>query len=309
MERKRFIFDKGRKRKFSCVNCGKEGHVYKNCPEPITSFGILAVKKRNLESKTGCIKNIKRKKCSLHENAEEFQESIKPKNKLGELLYLMIQRKDTMGYIDLIRGKYPEDPIQKNKLIKIYLEEMTCEEREKILIDDFEDLWDKIWLNRNYKYYMKDFKEAKIKFLKLDVKELLKSTKCNFFEPEFTFPKGRKNMNEENINCAIREFTEETGYKEHHINIISNEEIEESFIGTNGLPYKHIYYVAEIEPHAPLLPVINDEEIQQIGEVSNCGWFTYKQCMNLIRYYDVEKKNMLTRVNEKLTKKHSTFGI
>ena len=27
-----------------CCNCGKKGHIYKRCKEPVTSFGIIAFK-------------------------------------------------------------------------------------------------------------------------------------------------------------------------------------------------------------------------------------------------------------------------
>jgi 8-oxo-dGTP pyrophosphatase MutT (NUDIX family) len=308
MDKRHYLFEKNKRskrNKFSCANCGKDGHIYRNCEDPITSFGILAVRKKTNHVKTGCIKEINRYRCPLH-SLDSSKESEDETHGVSEILYLMIQRKDTMGYIDLIRGKYPEDPISKKKILKIYLEEMTCDERRRILYESFEELWDKIWLNRNYKFYLTDFKEAKIKFLKLDLLELVNNTTCNFYEPEFTFPKGRKNMNEDNISCAIREFSEETGYKESHITIISNEEIEETFIGTNGLPYKHVYYLAKMNSTAPLFPSINEKEIQQIGEVSNCGWFTYQQCMKLIRSYDVEKKNMLMYVHEKVKKKYFT---
>ena len=55
-----------------CNNCGKLGHVFHNCKKPITSSGIICVKKDK-----------------------------------NELKYLTICRKDTLGYVDFIRGKYP----------------------------------------------------------------------------------------------------------------------------------------------------------------------------------------------------------
>ena len=54
-----------------CNNCGKNGHVYHQCKLPITSIGIVA---------------------------------FRIKDKIPE--YLMIRRKDTLGYVDFMRGKY-----------------------------------------------------------------------------------------------------------------------------------------------------------------------------------------------------------
>ena len=54
-----------------CNNCGKNGHLYHQCKLPITSIGIVAFRMKN--------------------NNPEF---------------LMIRRKDTLGHVDFMRGKY-----------------------------------------------------------------------------------------------------------------------------------------------------------------------------------------------------------
>ena len=56
-----------------CNNCGKYGHIYYQCKLPIISTGIIAFR------------------CSLED---------------GNILYLMICRKDTLGYVDFMRVKY-----------------------------------------------------------------------------------------------------------------------------------------------------------------------------------------------------------
>ena len=56
----------------NCNNCGKYGHNYNQCTVPITSYGVIAFRMN--------------------------------KQKIPE--YLMICRKDTLGYIDFMRGKY-----------------------------------------------------------------------------------------------------------------------------------------------------------------------------------------------------------
>ena len=55
-----------------CNNCGKQGHLYQHCKSPITSIGVIAFKKIENQHK-----------------------------------YLMICRKDSLGYVDFMRGKYP----------------------------------------------------------------------------------------------------------------------------------------------------------------------------------------------------------
>ena len=81
-----------------CGNCGKFGHIYRRCTAPITSLGIICYKK---ESYLG-------------------NELIK---------YLMIQRRDTLGFVEFMRGKYNLDNV--NYIYKLF-EIMTKNERNRI---------------------------------------------------------------------------------------------------------------------------------------------------------------------------------
>ena len=63
-----------------------------------------------------------------------------------EIFFLMIRRKNTYGYIDIIKGKYDIDnSILLNYLVNI----MTITERNDILKYDFKTLWQKMWLHPN----------------------------------------------------------------------------------------------------------------------------------------------------------------
>ena len=54
-----------------CTNCGKIGHNHKNCKNPIISYGIMLFK-----------------------------------YEVDEFKLLLVQRKDSIAYIEFIRGKY-----------------------------------------------------------------------------------------------------------------------------------------------------------------------------------------------------------
>ena len=61
----------------------------------------------------------------------------------------------------------------------------------------------------------------------------------------FHHKKSKININEIKIDCALREFNEETRVlPEHHCIIEDIQPIEEEFIGTNMLKYKHVYYIS-----------------------------------------------------------------
>ncbi|RKP35369.1 hypothetical protein BJ085DRAFT_28179 [Dimargaris cristalligena] len=203
-----------------------------------------------------------------------------------------------MGYIDLLRGKYPDSGNEKFKVLKIYLEEMTCEERMRLSKESFYDMWFGLWSNHSSKLYINEYENAEKRFMKLDIKDLLSKTTCRWTEQEYGFPKGRKNMYESNIDCAKREFREETGYNHHDVKIITDNPREELFVGTNGIQYRHIYYIAEISGKN-VLPRDKIEIIRDGGEIFNVGWFTFDQCLKVIRPYDTAKKRLLEGIHEK----------
>ena len=74
------------------------------------------------------------------------------------------------------------------------------------------------------------------KFLidKYNLKDLIEMSTTNWSEPEWEFPKGRKNIGENDIECAFREFVEETGYTYNNLVLFRNlTPYEEIFIGSN----------------------------------------------------------------------------
>ena len=111
-----------------------------------------------------------------------------------------------------------------------------------IFSKDFSSLWSEIW--GNSKIYNDDYKQSLEKFEDIiDMKDELKLN-SRWDSPEWGFPKGRRNHKETDYDCAIREFSEETGYNpkllENIQNIIPYEEI---FTGSNYKSYKHKYFV------------------------------------------------------------------
>ena len=253
--------------KIICGNCGINGHVYRNCNTPITSLGIIAFKIINDEN-----------------------------------YYLMIRRKDTLGYIEFIRGKY--DVYDTHYIIKLF-KEMTNDEINRILENNFDFLWKELWITNNKKITT-EYKNSKRKFLKIkkdDISKIIKIIGIFWDETEWGFPKGRRNLKETNINCAMREFKEETGYEEEDIKIINDIElIEEDFYGSNNIHYKHLYFIAESQNEKQ--PKIDNTNKLQISEVSNIGWFPYKTALELLRPYNKEKKNALINIELFLKKKN-----
>ena len=252
-----------------CNNCGKQGHQFHQCKLPITSYGIILFRSSN--------KGIQ---------------------------YLMIRRKDSFGYIDFIRGKYVLNNIEQLKNI---FNEMSILERDKINTFDFETLWKMMWGNTNignqYKgeeiASQKKFDSLKNGILLngeiVTLTQLLNESTTKWKETEWEFPKGRRNYQEKDLDCAIREFEEETGLSKKDLNIIENIiPFEEVFIGSNYKSYKHKYYLAYTENNCDIL-----QNFQQT-EVSKIEWKTLDECLISIRPYNLEKKQLIININQLL---------
>ena len=243
--KKRFS-NNGNNNKSYCGNCGKQGHIYRRCTEPIISLGIIAFKYTDIEKK-----NLK---------------------------FLMIQRRDTLGFVEFMRGKYNLDNI--SYLYNIY-EIMTHGERLRIVNNDFETLWNTLWMNKNNRQYHNNIK-------------------CTYESPEWGFPKGRRNLHEKDIDCAMREFQEESGLTETDYQIINNNILEEIFLGTNNIRYKHIYYLAECNKLENEL-LVDKNNFIQVSEVSNIRWFNFQEALDNIRPYNQEKKDILKKAYKLIT--------
>jgi ADP-ribose pyrophosphatase YjhB (NUDIX family) len=290
--------NKSKYRNIYCVNCGEKGHVVKDCHGPITSFGIIAFKV--VESNTNQIHDKNSTLVNILSSVKQIN-TTNTTNTYPKTKFLMIQRKDTMGFTDFVRGKYPDDPLESKKILPIFLNEMTEQEKQSLLTKSFDEIWRTLWVNHDSKCFKNEYEYAYRKFQKLDIPCLIQEFgKSKFTFQEFGFPKGRRNMKETNIACAEREFFEETGYDKSCYDFIKNyPTIHEEFVGTNGVRYRHIYYLVKIKDNAPPAKIDYKNKIQT-GEVQNIGWFTYDECMSVIRPYDIAKKQVIKKVYDDL---------
>ncbi len=254
-----------------CGNCGKIGHLFHQCKLPIMSMGIIAF---------------------------TIDTCMTEKNEVNETYrFLMIRRKNTLGFMDFMRGKY--SIYNKDYLINLF-NEMSVDEKEDIVNHDFHTLWNKLWSNQSNQYKSEE-ESSQEKFNALrsgimtqtdnyTLDDLIKQSSTTWTEAEWGFPKGRRNMYENDIQCALREFTEETGYVSTHL-IENIQPFEEIFMGSNYKCYKHKYYLMYMKN-------INYDKIRVINnsEVSKIEWKTYDECLSCIRPYNLEKKRVFQDV-------------
>ena len=254
-----------------CSNCGKENHLQRECKDPLTSYGVICYK--------------------------EFGDNNNTDKRI-----IMIRRKDTIGYVEFLRGKFKVD--NDDYIIKL-MNLMTKEEKGKILaVFNFEKLRNMLGMTKKSYMYKNEYESAKCKFNTLKNKKienhskleyLLKKSNVNWNETEWGIPKGRKHQKESNINCAVREFLEETGLYSTDISLLVNvKPLEELYTSINNVKYKHVYYIAKFVGEDSKL-TFNPSDKNQMKEISNIKWFDCNSAISCIRPYYDKKKEVINK--------------
>lgn len=263
-----------------CYNCGKAGHTYNICMNPITSYGMILYRIKDQQP-----------------------------------YYLMIQRSYTPDFKELIRGKFDfEEPDYIQRLIsRITLHEINyirnCTHKQ--LYNDIEKYY-KVKKNRqyhdnyqkakdNYQKLMNGYQNSDHCLIKFD-KLIKRNNPTYYLEPDWGFPKGRRNYkgHESDLECAMREATEETGILPASYSIIPNIYATEVYCGTNDVQYAHKYFIA-LCPNTSIY-YIDPFNKHQLGEIRKMGWYPYNQAINMIRPYHSEKVRALTKIHQNLIK-------
>ena len=255
-----------------CNNCGKHGHTYKDCKYPVLSCGNIVFRSDTTEPKI-----------------------------------LMIQRKDSLCYIDFVRGKYDTYNIP---YIQTLLNKCTTDERHRLVTKSYEQLWKELWLvdildNVNHNEYSKGYdKFTRLKSgffyyktkVYISLQYFIDNSDTNYITPEWEFPKGRRNNKESDRDCAIREFREETNYEMPDYSLLSNViPFTEEFVGENQVRYRYIYYIGYLLNYNRVAEIIDDNNHQK-SEISDIKWVTKTEAHQRIRDYHYSRKALINKI-------------
>lgn len=266
-----------------CNNCGEKGHISRNCHKPITSYGVL-----------------------LYTYINDIPKIV------------MIQRKDSLCYIEIIRGKYNIKDINRLKLL---LTRISIEEKNNILTKDFDDLWKELWLINEIKEtkYMKEYNKSKklFNYLKngynINNKQysfniLFNNIENNYLNSEWEFPKGKKNLSESYLEAAERELQEETNINKKDYDIIKNiHQFTEEFKGENNIKYRNIYYIGKCKNINNIF--INKDNKNQTYEIKNVKLLTKQEAIDNIRDYNITKIIIIEKIFNFIEKYNNDFTI
>ena len=279
-------------------NCIKDdNYVYNQIVESVNYPEIYIKNNDQLESK------LKTLNVEINTPITSYGIVLYTYEKNKYLKYLVCQRRDSIAYI-----QYLQDLIDESNIIK-YINLMSKEEKERCLEyyykNDPHTIWKDLWINHNSKIYKNDYKRCTDNFIKNMEKYLhyFKDDNIGQKENPWCFPKGRMNYNENSIECALREFEEETRISSDNIILDKNIKFEELYIGSNNLLYKTIYYIAYI-PYIPkkiykFYPY-NIRKKFISAEIYDMEWLEYQ---NAFERLNETKQNVLSKINNYILKR------
>jgi 8-oxo-dGTP pyrophosphatase MutT (NUDIX family) len=270
----------------SCTNCGQYGHSFRQCLSPITSYGTLLFR----------VPDIQWNQAKLLTSSPTTLTGLE--SVFSNIEILLIQRRDSLGYVEMMRGKYNLNDID---YIKKQISGMTLEEKRKLCDIPFDELWDEMWgADCKSSQFRNDRENSKSKLASLrsgtpSLKDLMEQSKTNWTTPEWGFPKGRRDPYESDLDCAIREMTEETGLRRDEVIVVYNmEPLSETFFGSNHVHYCHKYYIVYVPDGNQVC--YNERNIHMKQEIGNIGWFQLNDALEKIRPENNEKREILLRL-------------
>jgi 8-oxo-dGTP pyrophosphatase MutT (NUDIX family) len=249
-----------------CSNCGRAGHFFRECKEPITSLGIIAFKQINTD-----------------------------------VQWLLIRRRVSIGFIEIMRGKYE---VRDDACIQSLVDQATIDERQQLLVRPFPDLWRDLWNGAASRRYHQEYEQARAKFEVLRnsgrLTTFCTASKTTWSEPEWGFPKGRRSSAESELKCALRETHEEAGVPAEKLTVLANESpLLEEYRGSNGICYRHRYWLASAPPD--LAVTMDPANVDQRREVSDVRWCSLEEALALIRPYNQEKRSVLMAAAQRIS--------
>jgi len=146
-----------------------------------------------------------------------------------------------------------------------------------------------------------------------------------YHNPEWGIPKGKRQMQETDLQCAIREFCEETGIAPNDLKVFKNcVPLEEVYTGINGVKYRHVYFMAELmclpKNYRITENVKNAEDTEleipmdiynkgQVGEISAVKLLGFHKAVGLIRRFHKAKKTIIQKAFYNICSYSNFFSI
>jgi 8-oxo-dGTP pyrophosphatase MutT (NUDIX family) len=205
---------------------------------------------------------------------------------------LLIKKRITYAFSVFVNGLY--DPHNRENIMRV-LNAMTVDEKILVLSQDFGAMWKHIWLSldpkRAFIQCLRKFEDAFMVDGGERLKRLIWATTSSG-QLRWEIPKGRKTHPEEmDLQCAVREFIEETGISKSSFTIYPSLKRKELY-SDDGRLYETIYFGAVTRGNFKLMV----SELDQMSEISDIRWATLQE----LRILDAGSYEKLARVAKPL---------
>jgi len=207
-----------------------------------------------------------------------------------ETRFLITKKRNTYEYISILRGHWRD----LTHLKKLYT---GCSKGEQILLltKEFDVLWRDLWIHpppsgsvgcseltpSEVRLVLVKLRKRffQLQALRPKLKEVTVHGNCLW-----EFPKGRKDTpSESELECALREFQEETNIPSRYLTPPIKAEVTEEHRGSDKLFYKTIYFVISIDRMViPSNAVQTSLRVTLSEEAKMLKWATLEECKILL---------------------------
>jgi 8-oxo-dGTP pyrophosphatase MutT (NUDIX family) len=242
----------------------------------------------------------------------------------GNPLYFLGKNRDSITYFIFLRGRY------KIGYIERYFSLMSNGERRRLKTYTFGELWRDVCVNTCGKIFNNEREFAYNHWKRVTEKingdclldMWLRNTTSIQPDVSWGFPKGRLFRKEQHLECAYREFEEETGIipsgkgTDHFADNVRPSmltfdipEYVETFYGSDDNLYRSVYYLTLMtRPYIPKVTnrtdLIRPKMISD--EMSESGWFTLNDALLLL---EPRKQNILMESHKWILERTSSRGL
>jgi 8-oxo-dGTP pyrophosphatase MutT (NUDIX family) len=187
---------------------------------------------------------------------------------------LCVRKRHTYAYGLFVNGRYKHD---NDRMLISLFSKMTVEEKLTLCSLNFPQIWYSIWVNEPQ--MGQKYERARGKFNQHFVLDggtrlrMLIAQAVTSQELVWEIPKGRRNANETDIQCAIREFFEETRVSKRAYTL-RPDSFTYSYV-SDGVRYTNIYYFALA--NSLFQPYVDVCDIVQSCEIGAVSWLSMQE--------------------------------
>jgi len=310
-----------------CMNCGKNNHGYPQCQEPLSSYGIICFYRDNgngngngnssdggeyrvvLVRRQHTMNYVEFLRGKYDVNNAEYLVELFSGMTRAEILFITTNpdferlRRDLgmdNNWKRAYKAEYDNSELKFNYILNLGILANVIRAINHIWGENF-DLVGNAELAPAEKFWSADGKTCGARLDELRQRFNPNSGEGKLHEePEWGLPKGRRDNKETDLQCAIREFQEETQITANELTIYKNIlPLEEVYVGNNGIRYRHVYFIAELK--RDITPDKDDtENIDKLGfiknpEIGGVRLFPQLEALGILRDHCIEKKRILQK--------------